>query len=103
MQKVYRCYTEKRKGFDVEAQGVLREARDNLGVSGITALRLFNRYDTEGIDETVYQAARVSVFSEPQVDDCYDEQMPPMEGEHWILAIEAMPGQYDQPADSCAQ
>ena len=37
MQKVYRCYTEKRKGFDVEAQGVLREARDNLGVSGITA------------------------------------------------------------------
>ena len=103
MQKVYRCYTEKRKGFDVEAQGVLREARDNLGVSGITALRLFNRYDTEGIDETVYQAARVSVFSEPQVDDCYDEQMPPMEGEHWILAIEALPGQYDQRADSCAQ
>ncbi|MBQ8975163.1 MAG: phosphoribosylformylglycinamidine synthase, partial [Oscillospiraceae bacterium] len=103
MSKVYRCYTEKGEGFDVEAQGVLKEARDSLGIEGLTALRLFNRYDVEGIDAETYAQARGSVFSEPQVDDCYDETMPEMQGEHWILAVEALPGQYDQRADSCAQ
>ena len=103
MSKVYRCYTEKRRGFDVEAQSVLKEAKDSLGITGLADLRLFNRYDTEGITQEVYLQARNIVFSEPQVDDCYDEKMPEFEGEHWVLAIEALPGQYDQRADSCAQ
>lgn len=103
MNKVYRCYTEKRPGFDVEAKGLLAELRNNLGVTSLENVRIFNRYDTEGIDDADYALARVSIFSEPQCDDCYDESMPPIEGNHMLLAVEALPGQYDQRADSCAQ
>ena len=76
MNQVFRCYVEKRPGFDVEAGKVLRELRDQLGIAGLTGLRLFNRYDIEGVDEAVYQAAKPTVFSEPQCDDIYDEQLP---------------------------
>jgi phosphoribosylformylglycinamidine synthase len=103
MNRVYRCFTEKRPGFDVEAQGVLRDLQENLGIKNLQALRIFNRYDTEGISEEVYRQARVSVFSEPQIDDCYDEHLPQISDGNWILAVEALPGQYDQRADSCAQ
>jgi len=103
MSSVYRCFTEKRPGFDVEAQGVLRDLRGNLGVTAIEKLRLFSRYDIEGVSGEVYARARGIVFSEPQVDECYDEELPAFSGEHRILAVEALPGQYDQRADSCAQ
>ena len=76
MSQVFRCYVEKRPGFDVEAEKVLRELRDQLGIAGLTGLRLFNRYDVEGVDEAVYQAAKTTVFSEPQCDDIYDENLP---------------------------
>jgi phosphoribosylformylglycinamidine synthase len=103
MNRVFRCFTEKRTGFDVEAQSLAHDLRDNLGIRGMTGLRLINRYDVEGITPDVYQDARVIVFSEPQVDDCYDEVLPDIKGEHWVIAVEALPGQYDQRADSCAQ
>jgi phosphoribosylformylglycinamidine synthase len=102
MNHVYRCYTEKRQGFAVEADKVLRDLREQLGIPALTGLRLFNRYDTQGIDEAVYRQARQIVFSEPQVDDCFDEQLPALDGAT-LLAVEALPGQYDQRADSCAQ
>ena len=103
MIKVYRCFTEKKEGFDVEAEGVLKDLRQNLGIKNITGLRLFNRYDVQGISDEVYKEARRTVFSEPPVDACYDENLPEMEGRPWMLAVEALPGQYDQRADSCAQ
>ena len=103
MSQVFRCYVEKRPGFDVEAEKVLRELRDQLGIAGLTGLRLFNRYDVEGVDEAVYQAAKPTVFSEPQCDDIYDEVLPALEEGTTLLAVEALPGQYDQRADSCAQ
>ena len=103
MSQVFRCYVEKRPGFDVEAEKTLRELRDQLGVAGLTGLRLFNRYDVEGVDEAVYQAAKPTVFSEPQCDDIYDEALPALEAGTTLLAVEALPGQYDQRADSCAQ
>ena len=103
MSRVYRCFTEKKPGFDVEAQGVLRDLRGNLGVRSIDSLRLFSRYDVEGVSGEVYSQARGIVFSEPQVDECYDEALPVFSGDHRILAVEALPGQYDQRADSCAQ
>ena len=101
--EVFRCFTEKKKGFDVEAQGVLEDIRGFLNVTNVTAARIFNRYDVEGISGSVYQSARDTIFSEPQVDDIYDETMPEITGEHWILGVCALPGQYDQRADSCAQ
>ena len=63
MSKVFRCYVEKRPGFDVEAGKVLRELRDQLGVTSLTGLRLFNRYDVEGVSEAVYQADKPTVVA----------------------------------------
>ncbi len=101
--RVYRCFTEKRSGYDIEAQGLLHDLRDFLGIKGLSAVRIFNRYDTEGISDAVYRQARGTVFSEPQVDGLYDELLPQLSDKPWILGVEALPGQFDQRADSCAQ
>ena len=77
---VYRCYSEKRPGFDVEAQGLCRQLREQLGVQGLESVRILNRYDADRIDPQVYEAAKSVVFSEPQVDVIYDEQFPAPQG-----------------------
>ncbi|HIT02038.1 MAG TPA: phosphoribosylformylglycinamidine synthase [Candidatus Enterenecus merdae] len=103
MSQLFRCYVEKRPGFDVEARQTLRELRDQLGVAGLTGLRLFHRYDVEGVDEGAYRQAKDTVLSEPPCDTLYEERLPELEGDTTLLAVEALPGQYDQRADSCAQ
>ncbi|MBP1737160.1 MAG: Phosphoribosylformylglycinamidine synthase, synthetase subunit [Oscillospiraceae bacterium] len=103
MNFVFRCYVEKKTGFDVEAKGKLRELRELLGLNGLAHLRIVNRYDIEGIDYPVYLAAKTTVFSEPQSDVLFDEALPPVAGAHRLLAVEPLPGQYDQRSDSCAQ
>lgn len=50
---VYRCYSEKRPGFDVEAQGLCRQLREQLGVQGLESVRILNRYDADRIDPQV--------------------------------------------------
>lgn len=101
--RVYRCFTEKKAGFDIEAQGLLHDLKDFLGIKCLHNIRIFNRYDTEGITDGTYIKARNTVFSEPQVDTCYDEDLPAFDEAHWLLGVEALPGQFDQRADSCAQ
>jgi phosphoribosylformylglycinamidine synthase len=103
MNFVFRCFAEKRTGFDVEAQHVYRELTEQLGISSLEGVRILHRYDVEGIDYPVYLQARTTVFSEPMCDNFYDEAMPAITGAHTLLAVEALPGQYDQRADSCAQ
>ena len=103
MGNVFRCFVEKKSGYDVEAEGLFHELRHTLGLTGLTGVRVLRRYDVEGVDETVYAAARTTILSEPQVDKLWDEKMPAPRGEHTLLAVEALPGQYDQRADSCAQ
>ena len=103
MEQVFRCYVEKRPGFDVEAMGVMRELREQLGISALTGLRILNRYDVDGLDQAAWQAARDTVFSEPQCDAFYEEDMPAPGGVCTVLAVEALPGQYDQRADSAQQ
>ena len=100
---VFRCFVEKKPGFDGAAQALCRELTEQLGVRGLERVRVLNRYDVEGVDAAVYAAARTAVFSEPQVDAIWDEAMPPVEGPHALTAVEALPGQYDQRADSAAQ
>ncbi|MDR0862092.1 MAG: phosphoribosylformylglycinamidine synthase [Oscillospiraceae bacterium] len=100
---VFRCYTEKKAGFDVEARGALADLRVNLGLRGLTRVRILNRYDIEGISAEDYVAAKTAILSEPPIDDCYDELPPDLSGAAGRLAVEALPGQYDQRADSCAQ
>ena len=100
---VFRCFVEKKPGFDGAARALCRELTEQLGVRGLERVRVLNRYDVEGVDAAVYAAARTAVFSEPQVDAIWDETMPPVEGPHALTAVEALPGQYDQRADSAAQ
>ena len=66
-------------------------------------MRYLCRYDAEGLAPETYEKAKGIVFSEPMADVCYDEDFPRPEGAHTILAVEPLPGQFDQRADSCAQ
>ena len=100
-EMVFRCFSVKKPGFDVEASKVLRDLREDLGILALTGVRIFNRYDVEGVSEQAYARGLTSVFSEPQCDDVYREVLPELEGPHSLLAVEALPGQYDQRADSC--
>ena len=96
---VYRVYVEKKAGQAVEANGLLKEIQDFLGIRGLTGLRVVNRYDAENIDKALFDSAVNTVFSEPQVDNVSDA-VP--QGDV-VFAVEPLPGQYDQRADSAAQ
>ncbi len=98
---VYRIYVEKKPAFAVEADSTRRDIKASLGIS-LTNLRLFNRYDVEGIDEETFQTASRTIFSEPQVDTISME-LPELSGNQRLLAVEYLPGQFDQRADSCEQ
>ena len=97
---VYRVFVEKRPGLDLEAKGLLNEARNLLGIESLQDVRLFNRYDAEGLSEELFRYAVKTVFSEPQLDLVYDE---PVLENAAVFAVEFLPGQFDQRADSAAQ
>ena len=97
---VSRIYVEKKPGFDVEAQQLKGELTEILGIKGIEALRIINRYDVEGIDKELFRSCVPTVFSEPQVDVTYDE-LPASDGA--VFAVEFLPGQFDQRADSASE
>ena len=96
---VYRVYVEKKPGQTHEADSLLREVKDFLQIEGVQSIRVLNRYDAENIDETLFGYAVNTVFSEPQVDNVSYE-VP--EGKI-VFAVEPLPGQFDQRADSAAQ
>jgi len=100
---VYRIFVEKRPGLSPEAGNLLQDLRSFLGVENLEGIRILNRYDVENIDPAVYEQAKGTVFSEPQVDVIYDEAFPQPRTLNTVLAVEALPGQFDQRADSCAQ
>ena len=100
---VYRCYSKKKEGFDVEAQGLCSQLREQLGIGTLRAVTILNRYDVEQIDPAVYERAKDIVFSEPQVDVVYDEDWPMPRIAGTSFAVESLPGQFDQRADSAAQ
>ena len=100
---VLRCYSQKKTGFDVEARGLLGALRDQLGIRGLESVVILNRYDADQIDPAIYEQAKGIVFSEPQVDAVYDETFPVPEYPHRILAVEALPGQFDQRAASAVE
>lgn len=99
---VKRLFVEKKKPYDVEAQGLLTDLTETLGVRALESVKIINRYDIEGITEDEYQMARNTIFSEPPVDYAYDEEYILPEGSK-AFAVEYLPGQYDQRADSAAQ
>ena len=96
---VYRVYVEKKAGQTHEADSLLREVKDFLQIEGLTGLRVLNRYDAENITQELFSYAVNTVFSEPQVDDV-SFTVPTGDT---VFAVEPLPGQYDQRADSAAQ
>ena len=98
---VSRVYVEKKPGFDVEAQQLAHELRDILGIERLEGLRLVNRYDVEGISDELFEQCVPTVFSEPQ-SDVATLEMPAVEGAA-VFAVEYLPGQFDQRADSASE
>ena len=98
---VYRVFVEKKPGLAPEAAGLLSDCRSFLGIKKLENVRILNRYDVENIDEALFDYARTTVFSEPQLDlvsasaDLSDASV--------VFAVEPLPGQFDQRADSAAQ
>ncbi|KAB2952311.1 phosphoribosylformylglycinamidine synthase [Heliorestis acidaminivorans] len=101
-QEVRRIYVEKKKGFDVEARSLYADLKENLAMQGLTNVRIVQRYDIAGMTDDEYMEARNTIFSEPTVDQVYDETYP-LADEQKVFAWEYLPGQYDQRADSAAQ
>ncbi len=100
--QVRRVFAAKRASCDIEAKGLLKDLRENLKQTGLTDVRIYNRYDIAGITDEEYDLTRNQVFAELPVDDVYDE-VADYRGAAALVAIEALPGQYDQRADSAAQ
>ena len=111
---VSRIYVEKRPGFDVEARQLAGELRTILGIDGLSRVRLINRYDVEGISSELFDQCVPTVFSEPQADVATAEL--PVEGATIaddgsvsapagvaVFAVEFLPGQFDQRADSASE
>ena len=97
---VYRIFVEKKKELANEAKALYSDATALLGIAGLKEVRVFNRYDAENISKEIFDYAVGTVFSEPQVDIATDA---PEFGDAAVFAVEFLPGQFDQRADSAAQ
>ncbi|MBQ7294198.1 MAG: phosphoribosylformylglycinamidine synthase, partial [Clostridia bacterium] len=97
---VYRVYVEKKPGLAHEASALTADIKSFLGISSLENIRLFNRYDVENIDEALFKQSVANVFSEPQLDNVSYELE---SGANHAFAVEFLPGQFDQRADSAAQ
>ena len=97
---VYRVFTEKKRELAAEAKALLNDINTLLQINSVTSLRVINRYDAENITKELFDYAVKTVFSEPQLDNTYRE----LENDGAaVFAVEYLPGQFDQRADSAAQ
>ena len=99
---VKRLLVEKREGFDLEAKALMKDLKDSLHIDCIDDLRLLNRYDIEGLSDEIYDSASKTIFSEPNLDVVYKEDVE-YDKDAKVFAVEYLPGQYDQRADWAAQ
>ena len=99
---VKRLLVEKREGFDLEAKALIKDLKDSLHIDCIDDLRLLNRYDIEGLSDEIYDSASKTIFSEPNLDVVYKEDVE-YDKDAKVFAVEYLPGQYDQRADWAAQ
>ncbi len=98
---VYRIFVEKKKELANEAGALLSDIRTLLGITALTDIRLYNRYDAENITGELFDYATGTVFSEPQLD-LVSDQLTATDADV-VFAVEYLPGQFDQRADSAAQ
>ena len=99
---VRRIFVEKREEFAVKAKELRAEIENYLGIQTITGVRVLIRYDIENVSDAVYQEALATIFSEPPMDDVYEESFETKEGD-LVFTVEYLPGQFDQRADSAEQ
>ena len=97
---VYRVYVEKKPELANEAKALCSDAKSLLGISALENVRIINRYDAENISEELFDYAVKTVFSEPQLDIAGADV--DLAGAA-VFAVEYLPGQFDQRADSAAQ
>ena len=97
---VYRVYVEKKQELAHEANGLFGELTTLVGIKGLTGVRVINRYDVENLDKALFDKAVATIFSEPQLD-IVGEEFDAKDGV--VFAVEPLPGQFDQRADSAAQ
>ena len=98
---LYRVFVEKKPGLDPESAKLLADCRTFLGLTALNRLRVLNRYDLEGLDESLFQRVKGTVLSEPQLDTVTEALSAPDAAA--VFAVEPLPGQFDQRADSAAQ
>ena len=102
MGQVKRIYVEKKAPYAVRAKELKEEVRQYLGITALRSVRVLIRYDVENLSDATYQQALMTVFSEPPVDDCYEEKFE-MAPDAFCFSVEYLPGQFDQRADSAEQ
>ncbi len=98
---VHRIFVEKKPAYAQEAEALLRELTGFLGIRNLQKLRILNRYDAENVSQAQFEAAVLTVFSEPQVDRA--SATVDLSEADAVFAVEYLPGQFDQRADSAAQ
>ena len=96
---VYRVYVEKKEEFANEANSLKNDIKEFLQISNIENVRMLNRYDVENIDEDLFEYCKNTVFSEPQLDIVTGK----LPDEEHVFAVEFLPGQFDQRANSAAE
>lgn len=97
--EVKRIYVKKKEGFDGEAKELLADIQENLKIKSLENIIILNRYDVEGMTEETFKQAKNTVFSEPQVDECYEEKYP-FQDQDYVFGVEFLPGQFDQRANA---
>lgn len=99
---VKRIYVQKKPGFDVEAIDLLNDIKENLQMNALEKIVVLNRYDVEGITQEIFEKAKGTIFSEPQVDHYFVEDYP-IEPNTKVFGVEFLPGQFDQRANSLSE
>ena len=102
MEKVRRIYVAKKPEYAVKSAELTDEIKSYLGIDGLKSVRIFIRYDVENVSDAVFERACRKVFSEPPVDELFEEKIDIPEGAR-VFGVEYLPGQYDQRADSAEQ
>ena len=97
-----RIFVEKKAAFREHTKAVLQDLRESLGLSGAEDLRIAQRYDIDGLSEEDFRKTLPTIFAEPQVDDVFEDALP-CGADDKVFAVEYLPGQFDQRADSAAQ
>ena len=101
-ENIRRIFVEKKEGFNIEAQELLHNLRELLNLKSIEGVRIVNRYDVSGLENEDFINSKEIIFSEPIVDVVYDENIT-YKSDETAFAVQFLPGQYDQRADSAVQ